>query len=683
MPSRRVVLGVILVLLVLVWLFSVITGYYIVHKPFTVENALALMNTLGDVMVAGALFAIASALGRRVTRALTFGSPLEALVLQTGLGLGLISFAVFALGLGGLLNPLLFWIVLFVAAFLLRGDLCMAWRDLRLVKLPIVSRFERMLAWFCGIALGLAFLLALTPPIAWDAQTYHLVIGKIAIERGRIAAPPDILYLNFPSLVEMLFLAAMLLKSDIAAQLLHFGFFLLMLGAVFAFAQRYWNVRVAWLACALLVAVPSLLAIATWAYVDVALGFYTFVALFVLFIARAQDDWRWFAFSGAFVGMALGIKYTAVIVPIALGILILLSASSRRWRFGVTHFATVIAFAAPWYLRNLIFTRNPVYPFILGGPNWDSFRAEWFSRLGTGLINAPLQLVTAPWDAAIFGTEGGLGYEATIGPLLLGLLPLIFLVLRQPPRAPRNPILRDLVIFSLMLYGFWLFGIAESKLLLQTRLLFPAFPGLAIMAAIAFDHVGDLDLPQFSLQRFIRLVVGLILGLTGLGYALGFAADNPLAYLVGAESRASYLTRHLGGYASAIQFVNRQLPADARVLFLWEPRSYYAQRSVQPDAILDLFAHARTQARDADALAALWRQQGYTHILVSRGGLDYMAQSGYDSLTDEDAQVLQQFAQGYLRQIYGQVPLEFITQNGKRGLLGAAEDTYAIYEIKR
>jgi 4-amino-4-deoxy-L-arabinose transferase-like glycosyltransferase len=703
----------------IIWLFAVTFNYYIVHKPFTAENALAILNVLGDVLVAGALFALAAALGRRVTRGLACTAPLEAIVLQTGLGLGLISFATLALGLAGLVNRILFWMLLLLAAILLRNDFRVTWRDLRVIQLPIPSRFERALAWFITLSLAITFLLALTPPMAWDAQTYHLVIPKIALEQGRIAAPPDIVYFSFPSLGEMLFLAAMLLKGDVAAQVIHFGFLLLTLGAVSTFALRYFNARVAWLSAAVLMAVPSLVTISTWAYVDLALVFYAFAAFYALMIACETNAKPWLALSGALAGMAMGVKYTAVIVPVALLVILLLhilrttysvlriAYSVSGFTFYVSRFTFfVILTAAPWYLRNLVFTGNPVYPFVFGGPYWDAFRGQWFSRFGTGLMNTPLKLLTLPWDATIYGVEGALGYEATIGPLLLMLLPLLLFGIRNSKFEIQNsesatctthhasPLrlcsgqgftfyvsritnLELLLIYSLLLYLFWLVGVAGSQLLQQTRLLFPAFPTLALAAAVALDRLSVLDLPQFSVQRFARLVIALTLGLTLLGYGLAFISENVTAYLFGFESREAYLARRLGGYGAAVEFVNTQLPRDAKVLFLWEPRSYYIRHAVQPDAILDQFAHLRHLYRDANAIARAVREQGYTHILLYRAGLDYIYVSGTDPIHAEDVRVLQEMLTRHARLMYGKTPLDMV--DGK--IVRANEEPYAIYEL--
>lgn len=715
MPRSRL-FQAIFVFLAVLWNFVVVLNYYIVHKPFSAENALALLNVLGDVVIVVALVVLGAAVGHRLLRALEFDSPLDALVLQAGLGLGVLALATFGLGLV-IVNRLVFWALFVLSAFLLRDDLRAVWRKARALQLPIASRFERALAVFVAFTLIVGGMVALLPPIAWDAQTYHLVIPKMALEQGRINAPPDIVYFSFPSLGEMLFLAAMLLKGDIVAQLLHFIFLVLTLAAMFAFALREFNPRVAWLACAILVAVPSFLLVATWAYVDAMLAFYAFGSYYVFRIACERGDARWFALAGAFAGLAMGIKYTAVIVPVALLALwfmqnlkehkSLLPPASRRPL--IAYCLLLTTFASPWYLRNLIFTGNPFYPFIFGGKYWDAFRAEWFSRFGTGLLNDPLQLVLAPWYATIYGVEGAAGYEATIGALLLMLVPLLVVSGQRSavsgqssavrdqgaegsrqeagntPHASRNTLyaVRDLFLFSLILYLFWLLGVAQSKLLMQTRLLFPAFPAFALLAAIAYERLSGLDLPQFSLQRFTRLVVLLVLGLTALGYGIGLASSDALAYLVGAESRATYLARHLGEYGAAIRFINTQLSRDARVLFLWEPRVYYAERATQPDSILDVWAHLRWQYREVDAIAAELRARGYTHVLLSRAGLDFILQSGYDPVSLDDVRALEELLARYAHQAYGKTSLQIVARESNPTVLNATNDQYAVYEIVR
>lgn len=698
----------ILILAAIAWLFIVTFSYYIVHKPFTTDtilrlgqnlinvislkpfgwnNVLALADAFANVIVVFAFFICAAGVGRYLTRQFDFISSLEALSLRTGLGLGLFSFAILGLGFIGLLNPVFLWILFLLVGILFRNDLLATLRDLRTIQLPISSRFERALAAFIAVSLIIAALFALTPPIGWDSQTYHLVEAQHAIEQGRIAPPPDIVYFSFPSLGEMLFLAAMVLRSDIAAQMVHFGYLLLLLGAVFAFANRFSNWRVGWLSCAILVAVPSFLVVAASAYVDAMLVFYAFAAFCALMIAFENGDMRWYVLAGAFAGMATGVKYTGIFIPIAIFVLILFCNRLHSWRSAISYLLSAFAFASPWYLRNLFFTGNPVYPFVFGGPYWDAFRAEWFSRFGTGLVTTPWRILTAPWDATIFGLEGNEAYSATVGPLLLALLPLALLQVllnrfKITGHAPRNNNFElrftfYLFLFSLTLYLFWLYGIAQSKLLVQTRLFYPAFPTLAIGAAIAFDRLHALDLVQFSLQRFARMLAALVLALTLLNYSLAFVANNPLAFISGSVSRDAFLEGSLGDYYRAANYINTELPRDARLVTLWEPRSYYIHRAIQPDVILDLFEHRLSQTRDVDAIALGWRDERYTHVLLYRRGLNQLFTSQYDPVMLADVLTLQTLLARYGRLIYGE-PLV----GDASGIANAESAPYAIYALE-
>lgn len=683
MMNRATIFKLILVVFAITWLFVVTFNYYVVHKPFGGENVLAIVNALGDVLVAGALFALAAALGRRVTRAVAFTAPLEAIVFQTGLGLGLISFTTFALGLVGLLNRILFWLLLLLAAFLLRGEWLSLWRALRTIQLPIASRFERALALFIAASLGLAFLVALTPTLGWDAQLYHLLEGKIALAQGRITAPPDILSLSDPSLVEMLYLAAMALKDDGAAAPIHFGFTLLTLGALFAFSQRFFSTRAGWMASALLLAVPSFLLLSTWPYNDAALAFYAFGALYAAVSVKEKLEASWLILAGAFAGLALGMKYTALVIPLALIVVLWFSRKRLSFvRWGWVLIPCALA-AAPWYLRNLAFMGNPVYPFFFGGRFWDAFRSYGYQGFGTGLASNPLRLLLAPWEATILGQEGKAMYEATIGPLLLACLPLLILVWREKEKTiTSRSVLRDVLIFAAILYGFWLMGIAASRALIQSRLLFPAFPALALVAALALDALPALDLPQFSLARFARWLVVLVLGLTLLAQAFGFIALNPLPYLAGFETRDDYLARRLtpSGYWDALQFLGH-LPAP-KVLFLWEPRAYYAPDSatVQPDEVLDTFAHLRYQYRDAAGIARALREQGYTYVLLNRWGLDFQLSDTLSGLSLDDVRMLQELTTHYAQQIYGALPLDYsIDSMGRIHVRDVDREPYSVY----
>ncbi len=678
-PSGRL-RSVAVVGLAISWLFIVILNYYVVHKPFSLDNLFAILNELGDIAVWLSLAALAGAIGQRVLRGFAFSSPLETGIFAFGIGWGVISFSTFALGLVGVLNRLLFWGILLLALILLRNELRQLMTRVRAIRLPVGSRFESGLLLFITATLGLAFLLALAPTISWDAQIYHLLEVKTVLAQGRITPPPDVVSMNYPSLVEMLYLAAMTLKGDGATSLIHLGFALLTLGALLAFSTRFLSTRVGWYAAAIVCAVPSFILVAAWPYNDAALAFYSFGALYALIVAKENLEWRWFALAGACAGLALGMKYTAAIIPVALLIVMWLDRKKLSLQHWVALLVACGLVASPWYLRNLVFTGNPIYPFFFGGRYWDAFRGYWYGLFGTGLLNNPLHLLIAPWDATIMGQEGRASYEATITPLLLAFLPLLLLFWR---RVREDRVVRDGLVFVAVLFAFWMVGLATSLGLIQTRLLFPAFPALALLTAVAIDNLPALDLPQFSLARFGRALIAVVLGLTLCAQLLDFLVTNPIPYLAGFETHDVYLASRLGpGYWEAMQFIGR-LP-NARVLFLWEPRGYYVSKSVQiqTDEILDVFRDLRYQYHDAATIAQVLREQGYTHILLARWGLDFELDQSYAGLSLDDVQLLQELLTRYARQVSGTEPLDYsVNAEGKISIVGVDREPYAVYQL--
>jgi hypothetical protein len=679
-PPRRLLFAALAVL----WVFVVVLIYYLYHPPFDADNVVGIASTLGDLGVVALLLLLAAALGHRALRPFTFESSLEALVIQIAVGYGLIAFGVYVLGFIGLLRPLVFWILLVAVLALLYRDVIGVWKELRTLTLPRATRAERLLSIFVVFALSIALLFALTPPTGWDGLQYHLVFPKLALQNARFVPPGDNWSLSFPSLVELLFTAAIGLKSDTAAQMLHWSFLVLTVGAVLVFCARYFSWRLGWLASAFLVSVLSVLSISTWAYNEAAMMFYTLTALFWTLRALESRRLRDFLLAGILTGLLLGEKYQAAFVPFILALWIVLNMrpslrERQLWLGTVVLVATAFLLAVPWYVRNLIFVGNPVYPFVFGGVGWDAFRTEWLDRSGSGMLNDIPQLLALPVTMTVQGSVGGF-LEATIGPLLLAFLPFNLL----PTQSNENQQARRAVWFlALGLFAIWFVGVAQSKLLWQTRFLLPAFPLFAILAAEGWERLQAISLPQFSAQRFGALVIAVVLGLFSVSIVLATVSSRPWDVLLGIETRDEYLARNLGDHHTMAKWINTHLPGDARIVSLWEPRSYYIDRAIEPDATLDRMAHLRFLYNgDADAIANEWRRQGFSHVLLWRAGLNDLLQSGYDPIGAPEVQTLQELEAKHLHLMYDQTPLGATLQDGKFTLKDWEQQPYAIFELR-
>lgn len=664
------------------WAFVVIALYYVVHKPIGLSNAAALLSALRDLLVAALVIGAGTGIGLRcLARAGDMAGgqgadALETLLFGAGLGLGALGLIMLGVGLvGGLYRPVMWALVI--------GGLALGGREaIRLVRrawgeaLPLpAGLFYRFVAVFIGATLVLALLQALLPPTAWDSLTYHLTGPKLYLEAHRFIPDVDIVHLGFPALIEMLYAAGMSLGSSAVPQVIGWAFGLLTLLLMYAFVRRHlagelssdgqartggtpstWDVRVAWLAMALLLSAPTVVLLLHWAYVEPALMFYELSAVYAFVRWRESDDRRWLALAGVCCGFGMGAKYTAVSLTVALALLVLWRRRAMLWRGGlpdVLRFGGVAGLVTlPWLLKNGFFLGNPFYPFVFGGVHWDAQRQAWYAQPGSGLAyTAPWQLLTAPWDMTIYGIEGKVGFSATIGPLyLIGLFILPF-VWRHIPTSQRD-VLRPVLAVCGVQYVLWLAAAAQSGPLVQTRLLLPAFPLLAMLAASGFVHAAALRRPQFALDWVLKVVVALSLSLNLLGALVDAVAINPLAHILGWESERDYLNRRLGWHYATMEHINRELPQGSRLYYLWETRSFYCDRPSRPDAVLDAFLHLVYRFGDASAIAAHLKAAGYTHVLLYQQGLEFVLAETDTPLGERELAILDELRADYLRPVH-------------------------------
>ena len=78
-----------------------------------------------------------------------------------------------------------------------------------------------------------------------------------------------------------------------------------------------------------------------------------------------------------------------------------------------------------------------------------------------------------------------------------------------------------------------------------------------------------------------------------------------------------------------------KLPANAYVYSLFEPRSYGLPRLIQPDAIVDNFAHDQYLFHTSPEIIQHWKAEGYTHILVYERGLSFILENPREQMTSE------------------------------------------------
>ncbi|NJN55596.1 MAG: hypothetical protein HC804_13095 [Anaerolineae bacterium] len=345
-------------------------------------------------------------------------------------------------------------------------------------------------------------------------------------------------------------------------------------------------------------------------------------------------------------------KYTSFVAPLTL-VLLVAWQFRKNWRAVVRPLLTLtipaVLVALPWYLKTFWFTGNPVYPFVFGGVYWDAYRANAYAAPGTGIGLDIVALLRLPHDLTLGLKDASA--DGQMGPFFLIFLPVIVVyVLARVGKGVTRPY-NALLFFALLQYLFWMAGAISSAGLWQTRLMLPAFVALCPVLAWLLEDLARFDHPQFSLRRFVGLVIVFALVLNLVAQLAGWLALAPHRYVLGDDGRDATLNRILGPHYTVMQDINDLLSEDAVVAFLYEPRSYYCERDCRPDSILDELGHLEYLYGDAAGIAATWRQQGVTHVLIFDAGYNFVVVTELASALPQDLTLMETLKTDWLEPV--------------------------------
>jgi hypothetical protein len=465
------------------------------------------------------------------------------------------------------------------------------------------------------VVCGALLLLALRPTLAWDADTYHLTLPRLYIEHGGFRPIPYNVYSNWPLNVELLFALGMLLHDYVLSTSIQLLFALLVVGALASLAGVHgapWAGAVA--SCLFLANDVVLVEIAS-AYVDVASAFFFLMAVcFLLETDRTAEglDRNWLL-AGICCGLMAGIKLNGVF-----GILAILALIwSPRWRAGDLRRealrATLVAvlpcsvLALPWFVKSAWYTGNPLYPLLyetFGGIEWNETLGRqfmaWHRSIGMGrsledYLLLPVRLIL----------ESGSGYEAFGGRIAVSWIVLVPIVI-VASRIDR--VVRRLGLAALVYFVGWAL---TSQ---QMRFLIPVLAVLAAAAALSLRRLACAL--EERLHAPVEWAAGLAASLLLLASSSPFLSD---------AGRCLRLYRSLGSRIaqSAIPpmhaFINRELPADARVMFLNTNHGFFCERDYIADSFFEASQMNALLGQDptVEGIAETLRRHRVTHVLLA------------------------------------------------------------------
>jgi hypothetical protein len=584
--------------------------------PADVATPLALATHLYALVLLAALLLVATALGRSVVRrcGVEGQSRLEHDLFAVAVGLGLVASVVVGLGLAQVLDTGTLGAAVVLLAVLARRDLLAviqgvptmarsAWTVRR--SLRAESRWLALLVPMVEILVVALLLHALAPPTANDTLTYHLQAPRRFLQLGGLAPLSDVQQANMPLAVNMLYLLGLAFGSDELGGVLHLAIALLVAAATFSLGRRLFGQRVGWIAATTFVSTQMMLVFGTVAYVDYGLALFDFLAVYAFVLWRESGRRGWLIAAGLLVGCALASKYLGVLTAVCLGVWLLGAVVRERRQLGIVGAVrSLLAFglpalllAGPWYLKNLVWFGNPVWPFLAANPNDFNMYLGGTTRFegSSGLVGALLL------PARLY-LNGSVEYPVIRPPLQLLVLPLYLLL-------PKHRTVTALLCLAGVHFVAWSQGAHILRYYLQV------LPELSIAAAYVIGRLISAP-PGVAMVR--PLVNGLVV--VGLAFptiislgAVMFVWQVP--QLVGLESRQAYLDRMVQN-SRLVTYLNGDHERVSRVLLIGDNRGFYLDRPMWADVSMEVF-QSLVDAPDGQAARARLRELGISHVMVN------------------------------------------------------------------
>ena len=506
-------------------------------------------------------------------------------------------------------------------------------------------------------------ILALVPPVSKDALVHHLAVPKLYLKHGGIYEIPFMVFSYYPMNVDLLYMIPLYFGDDIIPKLIHFAFALLTAWLIFGYLKRRSNSTYALFGAIFFLSTPIVLKLSITAYVDLGLIFFSTASL--LFLLKWSENafrLRFLTLSALFCGLAMGTKYNGLTSFFLLTLFTTFiyakdaqgskNGPFKALAYGLVFAAIALLIFSPWMFRNFLWTNNPIYPLYdhWFNPQNGAVKSSVGPFAFRGLIyhESWWQIALLPLRIFFQGQDGMPQYfDGKLNPFLL-LLPITaFLVGRHDTRRlklEKNVLLAFAVLF---------FAFAFFRTDLRIRYISPIIPPLILLSVLGIknmvDRTRDLRAGGFGRLAPIFLVSVLIFALSlNARYILyQFRYVQPFPYLRGHVSRDAYISKYRPEYP-ALKYINRHLPSNALVLFIFiGNRGYYCER----DYIFaeDLMREAFLGSRRPKEMAWVLRDKGITHLLIYERLFRKWIQ---DNRPDGDRYVVREFFEKYVRVLY-------------------------------
>jgi hypothetical protein len=488
-------------------------------------------------------------------------------------------------------------------------------------------------------------ILNLTPPISRDALIHHLAIPKLWLRHGGFYETPWANYSYYPMNINLLYLVCLYFKNDIAPKFIHLAFGLGTGWLIYLYLKQIFDRNWALLGMVIFITTPIVIWLATSAYIDLGMTFFTTAS--VLAFVRWRDSeykqFKWLFISSFCMGIAIGSKYNALIALFILNMILMLSyvrdthRQMAALKYGILFFTITALVASPWYLKNYLLTENPFYPLfnsffkslhhkpvqeIVHGQAIEKIGQIGFFKIREVMYGETFwETLLIPIRMFFQGEDNSYQYfQGSLNPILIIFSPFILLHKKYK---------RDKFLFASfsVLFIFMAYFLTEK----QVRYIILVLPFLAIIAVMGIKDLDD-RLKQKSLFTFLRFhgsfgYIARIVLFAGVATLLIFNfiylknrmnIIKPFQYVLRQETRGDFLRRNLLHFP-AVEYINANLPNDAKIfsMFLGR-RGYYLERSYknEPSFGMNTIKRMVKSAANEKRFLKYIRSMDVTHILM-------------------------------------------------------------------
>jgi hypothetical protein len=313
---------------------------------------------------------------------------------------------------------------------------------------------------------------------------------------------------------------------------------------------------------------------------------------------------------------------------------------------GALYLVIVASVASPWYIKNFVWFRNPVYPFVTGEvaefipgqPRY--FNAEDQDKLDAHFENARRQMPDLVsqrkseldqaaskrverhplriWEYFTRPAVYNLGDESEYPSYLFLFCPLVVFAARR----------RWLIWLSALSIAFFLAVTSTSWI---ARLLIPIYPALTLISAYALTDLAARANRGSKAKWLPAIAVAATVGYTALFSFSQLTRTNDLAFVKGDVSRSEYMMTYF--FYPPSYFINHSLPRESKVMLIGAETCYDLQRDYIADVNWDSTEWRRLLIRNSsmEDLNKDLKARGITHFWVAYGLFPFVAEMGREN----------------------------------------------------